>query len=277
MWWDLSSTFCEHIRCQEVGWVTSDRQTPQPFLNKCLLAWGQGKKKQEAPLQLSEPRWGQPAGVPGVKSSSDLWLHPLPNPQASWGLPGRSRCLQMQPISLSRSLGISWQLAHMPGLVISMPSVSLPTPMHPFTNPFPRLRAQNQKVPIRSLWKSSPRRASDLSPGSLTPETLLFAIPLIASNIRQETHKSRVLFQQVTQNSPPVLFSVGSPMCLGPAIALEDLWVQSSRGVKGIRWKQCHHLNTPSIMGDPGEREMITLLRKQCLLDCSQFTLPFAS
>lgn len=137
-----------------------------------LPCLGPGKEKQEARTQAQSSgfRQGQPARVSAVKSDSGLWLHPLSGPQASRGWLG-------QPITLSRSFGISFQPAYEPNFAARsshfhafyLPFYSLCTPS---TNPPPGLGAHTQ-VSVRSL-----------SRGSLCQASCFFPLLHIASSIR---------------------------------------------------------------------------------------------
>ena len=141
---------CKHLRGQEVGCITSDRQIPPSFLNKHFLCGS--KEKQEQVLGYMKGRsiefsWSNLTVICGG-------IHHWPTGLGlgvTWIIKG----LYLQTISLGR---FSYPLAHM------LNCAARSSYFHSFhlcfcspwtlpTTPFPGSTVHNQKVPRRPLYR----------------------------------------------------------------------------------------------------------------------------
>lgn len=123
-WWYFLSVFCDHLRTQEVGWLTRDRQIPSSFLSKCSPAWGQGRTSKRPALKLRVLDLGRANQLQFLLSSPTVacdcipYLSPRP----------RGGDLDSQSHSADHLASPSnWPTSQTlwPGPVIFMPSISL--------------------------------------------------------------------------------------------------------------------------------------------------------
>lgn len=99
--------FFEHLMIQEVGWLTSDRQIPLPFLSKCFPAWGQVKERQETCIQAQSLDLGRANQLqfllPGLTVACNCILPWGGLKRVTWMVTGST----VSAITLSSSFGIS--------------------------------------------------------------------------------------------------------------------------------------------------------------------------
>lgn len=111
------------------------------------------------------------------------------------------------------------------------------SPCAPSTNPSPGGTARKHRGSVRSLQRASPGQASGSmgsEPGQSDIGTFAFHHYSVLPQVLEKMHKNDIKhivitmlnkWPSLTQDSPSVLFSSGSPACLWPAIALEALGV----------------------------------------------------
>lgn len=160
--WCLLPTCCEHLRGQEVGCVTSDREIPLPFLNKHPLRETNEQQEASFPVLrfLGVGRANQL--IIAVKSHSDLWLRPYQGPWGrTWGHYSNnhrvSTCSQSHLADSSLSF-IHWSTCYTAARSSYFHSFhhSFYSPWTPLTSPLPGWRAHNQKFSIdlqKPLWR----------------------------------------------------------------------------------------------------------------------------